>query len=137
LILIDSNLWAYFLDATVPEHSRARVAVGKVLAQDETLHSTVVQLEVLHYLATRLRERAGPTIDKFLSLPGPVELLTPEVVVETGKLLVKYRSRGVGGRDLAILVQAKGRGAAVASADRRLLEVGRDLGVETIAPMHR
>ena len=137
MILVDSNLWAYYLDATVSEHAKVKPLMGRLLSKDDVLHSTVVQIEVLHYLATRLREKAGPVIEEYLAFPGPVDLVTPEIVQETGSLLVRYRSRGVGGRDLAILAQALARKAVLASADRHLLDVARELGVPTIAPLRK
>lgn len=100
---IDSNIWAYALDATVPEHQRAARAVGKALEGD-VLVNTAVQMEVAHYLVKRLGAAAGKdAADDFLALPLTVDPLDPPLVRDSLRLLVRYTDIGIGGRDATLL----------------------------------
>ena len=100
---IDSNVWAYALDSTVPEHPRAARAVGKALEGD-VLVNTAIQMEVAHYLVKRLGAVAGgETADDFLSLPLTVDALDPPLVRDSVRLLLRYTDLGIGGRDATLL----------------------------------
>jgi predicted nucleic acid-binding protein len=100
---IDSNVWAYALDSTVPEHPRAARAVGRALDGD-VLVNTAIQMEVAHYLVKRLGAVAGgEAADGFLSLPLTVDALDPPLVRDSVRLLLRYTDLGIGGRDATLL----------------------------------
>ena len=100
---IDSNVWAYALDSTVPEHLRAARAVEKALEGD-VLVNTAIQMEVAHYLVKRLGAAAGgEAAEDFLALPMTVDALDPPLVSDSLRLLVRYADVGIGGRDATLL----------------------------------
>ncbi len=100
---IDSNIWAYALDSTVPEHSRAARAVEKALEGD-VLVNTVIQIEVAHYLVKRLGAVVGAeAADLFLSLPLTVDSLDPLLLRDALRMLARYTGVGIGGRDASLL----------------------------------
>ncbi len=109
---IDSNIWAYALDSTVPEHPRAARAVGKALEGD-ILVNTAIQMEVAHYLVKRLGAVAGEeAADDFIALPLAVDALDPGLVRDALRLLVRYADLGIGGRDASLLASMERHGVA-------------------------
>lgn len=109
---IDSNIWAYALDSTVPEHPRAARAVGKALEGD-ILVNTAIQMEVAHYLVKRLGAVAGKeAADDFIALPLAVDALDPGLVRDALRLLVRYTDLGIGGRDASLLASMERHGVA-------------------------
>ena len=100
---IDSNIWAYSLDSTVPEHRRAARAVERAL-EGEVLVNTVIQIEVAHYLVKRLGAVAGmEAADLFLTLPLVVDALDPSLLRDSLRLLARHTGVGIGGRDASLL----------------------------------
>jgi len=100
---IDSNIWVYYLDSSVPEHRRAARAVEKALEGD-VLVNTVIQIEVAHYLVKRLGAVAGrEAADVFLTLPLTVDALDPSLLRDALRLLARYTGVGIGGRDASLL----------------------------------
>lgn len=100
---IDSNIWAYALDSTVPEHPRAARAVERALAGD-VLVNTVIQIEVAHYLVKRLGAVAGEkAANLFLSLPLVVDSLDASLLRDSLRMLARYTEVGIGGRDASLL----------------------------------
>jgi len=100
---IDSNVWAYYLDSTVPEHRRAARAVEKAM-DGEVLVNTVIQIEVAHYLVKRLGAIAGTeAADLFLTLPMTVDPLDPPLLRDALRMLARYTDVGIGGRDASLL----------------------------------
>jgi predicted nucleic acid-binding protein len=109
-ILIDSNIWAYYLDSTTTEHKKVVNPVRRAL-RGEVWINTVVQIEVAHYLVKRL----GPVLgaekaEKFLSYPFRVDELTVERVREAVEILKEYSHLGIGGRDATLLATMKAAG---------------------------
>ncbi len=110
MLAIDSNIWAYYLDSTVPEHPRAARAVEKSLAGD-VLVNTVIQIEVAHYLVKRLGAVTGPeAADLFLSLPLTVDALDPSLLRDSLRLLARFTDVGIGGRDASLLASMERHG---------------------------
>lgn len=137
MILVDSNIWVYAFEAGAPEHARVGAALPRLLESEDLLIPAVVQLEVVHFLARRLGERAGDAVDAFLSQEAKVEALTGNIVSEAARLLVVQRGTGIGGRDAAMLVVAKRNGATLASNDRAVLKVAKAMGIATTNPAAR
>lgn len=135
MILLDANVWIYYLDAELPEHRRVAAWLPGAIAQEDVLVPTLVQVEVLHHIARRLGEDAADTIDAFLAHPGEVEPLTGSVVAEASRLLLAQRGEGIGGRDAALLVMAKRAQARLATADKALARAARKLGVKVVDPL--
>ncbi|MFA5862883.1 MAG: type II toxin-antitoxin system VapC family toxin [Candidatus Thermoplasmatota archaeon] len=135
MILVDSNVWAYFFDANTKEHARVKVALPRLLGESELLLPTVVQMEVVHYLVKRLGPEAGPAVDTFLAQSAEVEALTGGITVEAAHLLVAQHASGIGGRDACLLVMAKRRDAAILTNDKTLARVAKSMGTVVTNPV--
>jgi len=133
LILVDSNIWIYYLDASTKEHSKVKSALPRALGR-ELLVPTVVQMEVVHYLVGRLAGRAEAHVETFLSQEADVEPLTGGVVMEAARLLLASTGQGIGGRDACLLVTAKRRDATILTHDAALIAAAKELGVRTVDP---
>jgi len=112
VLAIDSNIWAYSMDSTVPEHRRAARAVDRALEGD-VLVNTVIQIEVAHYLVKRLGAVAGKeAADLFLTFPLTVDGLDPALLRDALRLLARYSDVGIGGRDASLLASMERHGIA-------------------------
>lgn len=134
MILVDADVWIYFLDADLKEHAKVRKWLPAALADDDALIPTIVQVEVLHYLARQLGDGAEEAVDAFLAHPGEVEPLTGSVVAEASRVLLLHHDEGIGGRDAALLVIAKRAKARLATADKALAKVARAIKIEVVDP---
>lgn len=134
LILLDSNVWIYYLDAGLPEHAAVRKAVGPRLATEDVLSSPVVQLEVVHYIVKRLEADADDLVDRFLQFPCDAAPLTDAEVVESSRLLLANRASGIGARDATLLVLARQSGAELLTRDKSLARVAKRMGITTTEP---
>lgn len=134
MILVDANVWVYFLDADLDEHPKVRAWLPRALTEEDALIPALVQVEVLHYLARQLGDDAASTFEAFLAHPGEIEPLTGSVVAEASRLLLAHRGQGIGGRDAALLVTAKRAQASIATADKALAKVARKIGVKSVDP---
>lgn len=60
MLVVDSNLWIYYADATLPEHTTVKGFLNPILEGEEPVAvNTVIQMEVAHYLIRRLGSVAG------------------------------------------------------------------------------
>ncbi|MEM2139523.1 PIN domain-containing protein [Nitrososphaera sp.] len=50
MIAVDSNIWIYYLDPTLSEHRHVAGYLEEALRSEEILTSTIIWLEVSHYL---------------------------------------------------------------------------------------
>ncbi|MFQ6012605.1 MAG: type II toxin-antitoxin system VapC family toxin [Thermoplasmata archaeon] len=109
--MVDSNLWIYYADATVPEHPVTRDFLTGVLREEEVAVNTVIQTEVAHYLIRRLGSVAGLAQTRvFLGLDIGVDALDPSRVDEAVALLARYADVGIGGRDATVLATLRSFG---------------------------
>lgn len=112
MITIDSNIWIYYLDATLPEHGKVKAALEATIHTEEILTSTIIWMEVAHYLfkvSSLPRTELSDRIKRLLRLStmkiAGFDTDTLNTSIET--LEDKYRHR-IGGRDAAILATMKG-----------------------------
>lgn len=133
MILVDSNVWIHYLDAGLDPHPTVRGRLPEILAEDDALVPTVVQMEVLHYVARTLEDPGG-TVDNFLAFPGQVHPLTSGDVIDASRILLDHRDEGIGGRDAALLVAARAHDATLATSDRALIDVAERIDVPAIDP---
>ncbi len=105
MLVVDSNLWIYYADATLPEHATVKGFLDPILEGDEPVAvNTVIQMEVAHYLIKRLGSAAGQVKARtFLGLDVEVDPLDPPRTVEAVSHLARYSDVGIGGRDATIL----------------------------------
>ncbi len=104
MILIDTNIWAYYFDATLPEHSQVIKPVEAALRKHQaTINSTVV-METLHYLVRRLGPIMGGTKGQiFLNFDMPLLVLDAETLKLTLQKLCEFTHLGIGSRDASLL----------------------------------
>lgn len=134
MILVDSNVWIHYLDATLPEHAKVAERMEGLLAGEEVLTPAVVQLEVIHHLVLRLGKAASDAVDAFLAFPGEVGPLAGRHVSEAARLLLTHRGSGIGSRDAALLVMAQRTGATLVTADKPLLKLAKKLDIPVVNP---
>jgi len=100
---VDANVWVYFLDEGLPEHEAVVDSVSTVLSDEPVFTTTVLQMEVVHYLTNQLAD-SEPAVQRFLSMEGcTVADLTAEDVRVGADLLVDHDGAGIGGRDATVL----------------------------------
>ena len=110
MIMIDSNIWAYYFDSDAPEHKSVAPAVMKSL-REGVLINTVVVMEVAHFLIKNLGPVLGrEKLDVFLSFPMQVDELTSDLAREAVDDLSKYSHLGIGGRDATLLASMRRKG---------------------------
>lgn len=101
---LDANVWIYYLDAGLQEHERVRDLVSDVLESEPLFTTTVLRMEVIHYLANQLADSES-VVDRFLDVGGTtVAALTDEDARRAAALLHEYSNEGIGGRDASVLV---------------------------------
>lgn len=101
--MLDSNIWIYYFDASLPEHSAVVKAVDHAVRTGVVL-STIVLIEVAHYLFAQSPKTAGAAMRRLRTLSTArihdFALSTYDRAVE---LLQRYGALGIGGRDAALL----------------------------------
>lgn len=100
---LDANVWIYFLDAGLDEHEAVGDPVSELLDERPLFTTTVIQMEVVHYLFCQLAESEA-AIDRFLNLEGTTvaSLVLPDVS-RAVDLLRDHEETGIGGRDATIV----------------------------------
>jgi predicted nucleic acid-binding protein len=100
---IDANVWEYFFDSGLDEHERVRDPVAEILADEPVFTTTVLQMEVVHYLTNQLAD-SEPSVDRFLRLEDvTVAELTSDDVDRAATLLAEHDGTGIGGRGATVL----------------------------------
>ncbi len=107
MIAVDSNIWIYYLDPTLAEHKKVKPALEKAIRSDEILTSTVIWMEVAHYLfkvSSLPRGELSKALKKLLMLATmkvvDFDVATLGAAIET--IEENYRKR-IGGRDAVLL----------------------------------
>lgn len=103
MVCLDANVWIYFLDAGLDEHDAVKPGVEPVLADETVFTTTVLRMEVVHYLSNQLAE-SDPVVDRFLSLEDlTVAALTESDVRTAAALLSDHEHAGIDGRDATVV----------------------------------
>ncbi len=111
MLMIDSNIWAYFFDGSAPEHETVKRPVREAIESDEVLMSTVIQMELVHYLIKRLGPvLGGEKLDVFLNYPFKLDVLDQGLVLGSMEILQRYSHIGIGARDASIIASMKRNG---------------------------
>ncbi|QPV61741.1 type II toxin-antitoxin system VapC family toxin [Halosimplex litoreum] len=107
---LDANVWIYFLDADLDEHETVRDDVAEVLRSRPLFTTTVLQMEVVHYLTNQLAD-SERHVERVLSIEdSTVAELRPADVKRAAKLLAEYDQSGIGGRDATVLAAMERHG---------------------------
>ena len=104
MIFIDSNIWAYYFDASFPEHKMVIKPVETALKKNQAIVNATIVMETLHYLVRRLGPLEGEKKGRiFLSYGMPLYELNEEILELTLTKLSEFTHLGIGGRDASIL----------------------------------
>ncbi|WP_248515101.1 type II toxin-antitoxin system VapC family toxin [Salinarchaeum laminariae] len=100
---LDANIWIYYLDEELDEHDAVVNQVGDVVRAKPLFLTTVLQLEVLHYVSNQ-RADCRDVLDTFLTGEDVwVADLTSRNVERASELLETHKQAGIGGRDASVL----------------------------------
>ena len=111
MLIIDSNIWAYYFDEEASEHKLVVDDVDKALRSERIVINTVIIIEVAHFLIKNLGPLLGrDKLNIFLRFPFKIVDLNYELSLRALDLLAKYSHLGIGGRDAAILATAEALG---------------------------
>jgi predicted nucleic acid-binding protein len=100
---LDANVWIYFFDADLPEHGAVHDDVAEVLRTKPLFTTTVLQMEVVHYLTNQLAD-SEHYVDSVLSIEDvSVADLRSVDVKRAAELLATHEQAGLGGRDATVL----------------------------------
>ncbi len=109
--LVDSNIWVYYFDENLPEHSAVVKYLDPLIKQGNIATSTIIIMEVIHYLFKRLGPVVGSQKSHVFQL-GHFETLefTSKDLDEFLEMFQNVSHHGIGGRDVTILVCMKKAG---------------------------
>ena len=103
MLCLDANVWIYFLDADLDEHEAVHDAVADVLHSTPLFTTTVLQMEVVHYLTNQVAE-SDTYVETILSADDTVvAALQSGDVARAAELLDEHEHAGIGGRDATVL----------------------------------
>lgn len=124
----DANIWVYYFDTDLPERTAVVEHVRDALRTQQLFTTTVLQMEVIHYLHTQHTDGSS-VIEQFLGLEDvTVEELLTEDVETAVEILEAYPNIGLGGRDATIIAAMKRRNVSrLWTHDAALLDVGEHL----------
>ena len=111
MYMVDSNIWVYYFDENLPEHSKVVKYLDTLIKQENISTSTIILMEVIHYLFKRLGPVVGSEKSHIFQL-GHFETLefTSKDLDEFLDKFQKVSHHGLGGRDVTILVCMKKAG---------------------------
>lgn len=131
MLLVDADTWIFYLDASLPEHARVGSRLPPLLEAEDVLLTTVVQVEVAHYIVRRMGPAGEEALRLFFDYPAEIASLGPEDVGPAVDLLRRFAGEGVGGRDATLLQAARSRGVSlICSSDKALGRAARKLGFD-------
>jgi len=100
---LDANVWIYYFDDGLDEHVAVREPVSGLLRDEPIFTTTVLQMEVVHYLTNQLADSEA-AVDRFLRLSNVTTAdLTGGNVTTAVDLLETHTQAGIGGRDATVL----------------------------------
>lgn len=100
---LDANIWIYYFDDGLAEHETVLEPVTQLLADEMLFTTTVLQMEVVHYMSKQLPD-SEVAADRFLSLADvTVAALVPADVTTANELLAEHAQTGIGGRDATVV----------------------------------
>jgi predicted nucleic acid-binding protein len=104
LILIDSNIWAYYFDSSLDEHKSVVKPIETSLKKGQAVVNATVVIETIHYLIKRLGPIVGGEKSRvFTALGLPLFPIDSAVIEISLQKLCEFTHLGIGGRDASIL----------------------------------
>ena len=103
--LIDSNIWIYYFDNTLPEHQSVCSYVDTLIDTENIVVTSIIVIEVCHYLYRRLGSEIGYQKSDLFILGGFEIIDFYHADLVTFREIFKQNLHlGLGGRDISILV---------------------------------
>ncbi|MCW4049753.1 MAG: type II toxin-antitoxin system VapC family toxin [Candidatus Bathyarchaeota archaeon] len=140
-VFIDSNIWCYYFDSRLQEHSQIAGVLRDALTSMNVIVNTVIVMEVAHYLSRNLEPSQAQRVSElFINLENLTILDFDQPMMRSS---ISYLNRfskthGLGGRDSTIITSImEHKVASVMSHDRSLLRLMDELGIKTIDPMSK
>ena len=103
--LIDSNIWCYYFDKTLPEHKYVTNFIERIIHEQKVAITNIILLEVLHFLFKRLGAEKG--YDKAnVFQRGNFQIIgfTSNDFNKQIELMKEHAHKGLGSRDISIVV---------------------------------
>jgi len=110
MLFIDSNIWCYYFDQRLSEHTFVRVPMREIIKFEELACNTVVVIEVAHYLVRHFTERIARKKIEYLINLSNMQILdfNRQALTETVENLLTYAyTEGLGGRDATVIAAMK------------------------------
>jgi predicted nucleic acid-binding protein len=145
MITVDSNIWIYYMDPTTNEHKHVLNYVEELIKDEEVLSSTIIWLEVSHYLyksSSIQKEKLGETLSKLVRLSSMCVVdFDMELYFETIRLLGEFRNDhkigfSIGGRDASIIAMMKKyRVKTIVTHDRDFIRLAEKGIIQVLDPI--
>ncbi|MHA1741354.1 MAG: type II toxin-antitoxin system VapC family toxin [Candidatus Thorarchaeota archaeon] len=111
MIIVDSNIWAYYFDASTQEHESVTRPLERALRRNDVAVTAAIAMETIHYLVRRLGPLVGGRrAHTFLSYQMPIFPLDVEILERAREKLCEFAHVGIGGRDASILATMDAKG---------------------------
>ncbi len=138
MMYVDSNYWIYWLDARFPEHKHTTSVMRRAVSRGVVLNYATL-IEVAHYLRRLPGERFSDIMADMQNLSTlTLTDLDHETTHLALELLVRYSSKGLGGRDCVIIATMRIHGVKdLVTHDRAFSAVDGIRVVDTIPPTIR
>ena len=132
-MLIDSQIWIYFIDPIAPENKNVSLYLegseeNGILFKEKIILNPVIPMEVAHTLFGNQRLDIKLTYEAITELfhfeNVEIKEINQETLTEGLKILAKYRPRGIGGRDALLMsTMLKFNIKTIISNDKNLLSL--------------
>lgn len=111
ILIIDTNIWAYYFDRDSPEHKSVIGDVEKALRSEQIAVNTIIIMELGHFLVKNLGPvDGGEKLGTFLRFPLLISDFDYRNALDSLEMLKRYSHLGVGGRDATILAMMSAAG---------------------------
>lgn len=112
ILIIDTNIWAYYFDQDSPEHRFVVGPVEKALQTEQIAINTIIIMELAHFLIKNLGPvGGGEKLGLFLRYPLVISDFDYRSALDASEMLKRYSHLGVGGRDATVLAMMSRAGA--------------------------
>ena len=103
ILIIDTNIWAYYLDRDSAEHESVIADVEKALKSEQIAVNTVIIMELAHFLIKNLGPvDGGEKLGVFLRFPLVISDFDYRNALDSVEMLKRYSHLGVGARDATV-----------------------------------
>jgi predicted nucleic acid-binding protein len=104
ILIIDTNIWAYYFDQDSPEHKNVVGPVEEALRHEQIAINTIIIMELAHFLVKNLGPLdGGEKLGVFLRFPLLISDFDYRSMLDSLEILKRYSHLGVGGRDATVL----------------------------------